>query len=107
MANQYSEMGVLFIYYLSINYALLILTTYSGMPSIRMRVMKMLGNGCTTASKPVMLAKLFRGQDNLNHPLWPLPVEVNAKLELMQELAEVDEDKCTDDGAVEIISEDK
>jgi hypothetical protein len=52
-----------------------------------------------------MLPKLFRGQDK--HPSCPLPAEVNAESELMQTLAEVDEDKCPNDRAVEILSEDK
>ena len=67
----------------------MILTTYSGR---------------ATASKPVTLTKLFGGQDK--HSLWPLPAEVNAELELMH-MAEVDEDKCPHDRAVEILSEDK
>ena len=68
-------------------------------------LLELLGNGRTTASKPVILAKLFGGQDK--HPSWPFPAEVNAESELMQALAEVDEDKCPHDGAVEILSEDK
>ena len=47
----------------------------------------------------------MRGQDK--HPSCPLTAEVNAESELMQALAEIDEDKCSDDGAVEILSEDK
>jgi hypothetical protein len=37
------------------------------------------------------------------HPSWLLPAEINTKLELMQVLAEVDEDEHPDDGAVEIL----
>ena len=63
------------------------------------------GNGHATTWKPVTLAKLFRGRDEC--PLWLLPAEIEAELELMQALADVDEDECPDDGAVEIPSEDE
>ena len=53
---------------------------------------ELLGNGHATAWKPVALAKLFGGQNE--HPLQLLP-------------AEIDEDKCPDDGVVEIHSDDK
>jgi hypothetical protein len=39
--------------------------------------------------------------------MWLLPVEINAESELMQVLAEIDEDECPDDGAVEILLEDE
>jgi hypothetical protein len=39
--------------------------------------------------------------------MWLLPAEINAESELMQALAEIDEDECPDDGAVEILLEDE
>ena len=65
----------------------------------------LLRNGCTTAWKPITLVKLFGGQNK--HPLQLLPVEIDAESELMQALAEVDEDEQLDVGAVEILSEDE
>jgi hypothetical protein len=53
----------------------------------------------------VTLTKLFRGQKEC--PSWLLPAEIDAESELMQALAEVDKDKCPNDGAVEIASEDE
>ena len=64
-----------------------------------------LGNCHTTAWKSVTLAKLFRGQNKC--PSWLLPAEIDAESELMQALAEIDEDECPDDGEVEILSEDE
>jgi hypothetical protein len=60
---------------------------------------------CVTAWKPVTLTKLFRGLDKC--PLWLLPAEINAESELMQALAEIDEDECPDDAEVEILLEDE
>ena len=64
-----------------------------------------LGNCCTTAWKSVTLTKLFGGQNK--HPWWLLPVEIDAESELMQALAEIDENECPDNGEVEILSEDE
>ena len=49
--------------------------------------------------------KLFGGQNK--HPSQLLPVEIDAESELMQALAEVDDDEQLDDGAVDILSEDE
>ena len=51
------------------------------------------------------LAKLFGGQNE--HPSRLLPAEIDAESELMQALAEIDEDERPDDGAVEIHSDDE
>ena len=51
------------------------------------------------------LAKLFGGQNK--HPSWLLPAEIDAELELIQALAEIDEDEQPNDGAVEIHSDDE
>jgi hypothetical protein len=67
--------------------------------------LELLGNSHATAWRPVMLTKLFGGQKEC--PLWLLPAEIDAESELMQALAEVDEDEHPDDGAVEIASEDE
>ena len=69
------------------------------------KLLALLGNGHTAAWKPISLAKHFRGQNK--HLLQLLPAEIDAGLELMQALAEVDEDERLDDGAVEILSEDE
>jgi hypothetical protein len=66
---------------------------------------ELLGNGRATAWKPVTLTKLFGGQKE--HPSQLVPAEIDAESELMQALAEVDEDERLDDGAVEIPSEDE
>jgi hypothetical protein len=68
-------------------------------------LLELLGNGHTAAWKAITLARLFRGQNK--HPSQLLPVEIDAKSELMQALAEVDEDEQLDDGTVEILSEDE
>ena len=60
----------------------------------------LLRNGCTAAWKPITLAKLFEGQNKC--PLQLLPVEIDAESELMQALAEVDEDEQLNDGAVDL-----
>ena len=52
-----------------------------------------------------MLTKLFRDLDVC--PLLLLPAKIDAEVELMQVLAEVHEDKCPDDGVVEILLEDQ
>jgi len=46
-------------------------------------------------------------QAELLHPSWLLPAEINAESELMQALAEIDEDERPDDGVVEIHSDDE
>ena len=69
------------------------------------KLLALLGNGRMAAWKPISLAKHFGGQNK--HPLQLLPVEIDAESELMQALAEVDEDERLDDGAVEILSEDE
>jgi len=66
---------------------------------------ELLGNGRATAWKPVTLAKLFGGQNK--RPSRLLPAEIDAESELMQALAEIDEDERPDDGAVEIHSDDE
>ena len=66
---------------------------------------ELLGNGHTAVWKPVTLAKLFGGQNK--RPSQLLPAEIDAESELMQALAEVEEDEHPDDGAVEILSEDE
>ena len=66
---------------------------------------EVLGNGRTAAWKPVMLAKLFGGQNKC--PSQQLPVEIDAESDLMEALANIDENKHPDDGAVEIPSEDE
>jgi hypothetical protein len=53
----------------------------------------------------VTLTKLFGCQNKC--PSWLLPVEIDAESELMQALAEIDEDKCPNNGEVEILSEDE
>ena len=55
--------------------------------------------------KSVTLAKLFGGQNKCPSRL--LPAEIDAESELMQALAEIDEDECPNDGEVEILSEDE
>jgi hypothetical protein len=62
-------------------------------------------NGRTAAWTPITLAKLFGGRDE--RPSQLLPAEIDAESELMQALAEIDEDERLDDGAVEILSEDE
>ena len=66
---------------------------------------ELLGYGHTAAWKPITLAILFRSQNKCPSQL--LPAEIDAESELMQALAEVDEDEWLDDGAVEILSEDE
>ena len=51
------------------------------------------------------LTKLFRGQNK--NPSWLLPVEIDAELELIQTLAEIDKDQCFNNGEMEILSEDE
>jgi hypothetical protein len=65
----------------------------------------LIGDRRATAWKPVTLTNLFGGQSKCPSQL--LPVEIDAELELMQALAEVEKDQCLDDGAVEIHSEDE
>ena len=78
------------------------------MPSARMKTMKMPSfrkYGRTAAWKPVMLTKLFEGQNK--RPSQQLPVEIDAESDLMEALANINEDEHPDDGAVEIPSEDE
>ena len=52
-----------------------------------------------------MLAKLFGGQNK--RPSQLLPAEIDAESDLMEALANIDEDEHPDDGAVEILLEDE
>ena len=55
------------------------------------KLLALLGNGHMAAWKPISLAKHFGGQNK--HPLQLLPAEIDPESELMQALAEVDEDE--------------
>ena len=62
-------------------------------------------NNCAWKYRPLTLAILFKGQkERLSHSL---PREVDAEAELMQALAELEEEENPDDRAVEIPSEDE
>ena len=52
-----------------------------------------------------MLVKFFRGQNKCPSQL--LPMEINTESDLMEALANIDEDEQPDDGAVEIPLEDE
>ena len=55
---------------------------------------EVLGNGRTAAWKPVTLTKLFGGQNK--HPSQLLPAEIDAESDLMEALANIDEDEHPD-----------
>lgn len=55
--------------------------------------------------RPLTLAMLFGGQKERLSP--SLPREIDAEAELMQALAELEEEENLDDGAIEIPSEDE
>jgi hypothetical protein len=62
-------------------------------------------NRCTTKWKPITLVILFGSQKP--PPSRLLPEEIDAESELMQALAEIEEDEQPDDGAVEINSDEE